>query len=397
MSAKFSPAQPSISATAYKRQQVRVTCTAEKPAVAVTGANSFIGTHLVKQLLAKGYPVHATVRDVNDDSKTDPLRALPGASNQLRLFEADMTSPSSLEPAFEGISGIFHLAVPHPNHGGTPEINSDYRQELLDAAVQGTSAVMKLASKNNAKVNPARRNSFIMAIFAEYDKPVEEQANSRFERLLTQVVMTSSMAAVECGNVGEINSETRSKSEVYGAEGNTGVTHYAYVAAKTESEAKAWELSKEMDVPLAVICPGNLVIGEVLSSHLNATMRCLQGLLQSENKLNNMTDIAPVNVEDVVSAHVAAFEEEEAGKRYLCAEKMIPVRDFISIVEELYPSFPVASYAENKIVIGHGNERSLVPNISDLSLEFTPLANTVKAAVDSMVSKNLVSEESTLA
>ncbi|KAK3278808.1 hypothetical protein CYMTET_13282 [Cymbomonas tetramitiformis] len=362
MSAKFSPAQPSISATAYKRQQVRVTCTAEKPAVAVTGANSFIGTHLVKQLLAKGYPVHATVRDVNDDSKTDPLRALPGASNQLRLFEADMTSPSSLEPAFEGISGIFHLAVPHPNHGGTPEINSDYRQELLDAAVQGTSAVMKLASKNNAKV-----------------------------------VMTSSMAAVECGNVGEINSETRSKSEVYGAEGNTGVTHYAYVAAKTESEAKAWELSKEMDVPLAVICPGNLVIGEVLSSHLNATMRCLQGLLQSENKLNNMTDIAPVNVEDVVSAHVAAFEEEEAGKRYLCAEKMIPVRDFISIVEELYPSFPVASYAENKIVIGHGNERSLVPNISDLSLEFTPLANTVKAAVDSMVSKNLVSEESTLA
>jgi len=52
------------------------------PTVAVTGASGFVATELVKQLLEKGYNVHATVRSKTNLEKVGPLiklgEALPG-------------------------------------------------------------------------------------------------------------------------------------------------------------------------------------------------------------------------------------------------------------------------------------------------------------------------------
>jgi uncharacterized protein YbjT (DUF2867 family) len=50
--------------------------------VAVTGASGMVATELISQLLAKGYNVHATVRNKNDTAKVETLinlgKALPG-------------------------------------------------------------------------------------------------------------------------------------------------------------------------------------------------------------------------------------------------------------------------------------------------------------------------------
>ena len=52
--------------------------------VVVTGATGFVAHELIKELLARGYDVHGTVRSTKDESKLAVLRklgdALPGAS-----------------------------------------------------------------------------------------------------------------------------------------------------------------------------------------------------------------------------------------------------------------------------------------------------------------------------
>uniref|UniRef100_K4A205 NAD-dependent epimerase/dehydratase domain-containing protein n=1 Tax=Setaria italica TaxID=4555 RepID=K4A205_SETIT len=84
-----------------------------QPRVCVTGAGGFIASWLVKLLLSRGYAVHATVRDPSDP-KNAFLKQLDGASENLRLFQADVLDYGTLAAAFAGCEGVFHPATPVP-------------------------------------------------------------------------------------------------------------------------------------------------------------------------------------------------------------------------------------------------------------------------------------------
>ncbi|GJN17292.1 hypothetical protein PR202_gb04348 [Eleusine coracana subsp. coracana] len=80
--------------------------------VCVTGGSGFIGSWLVHRLLHRGYTVHATVKNLQDEGETKHLLALDGADTRLRLFQMDLLDPASVQPAINGALGVFHLASP---------------------------------------------------------------------------------------------------------------------------------------------------------------------------------------------------------------------------------------------------------------------------------------------
>ena len=72
--------------------------------VLVTGANGFLGVHVVSALLARGHQVRALIRPA---ASSDDLSAR-GVSDIVR---ADLRSARELEQVFAGVDVLVHLAA----------------------------------------------------------------------------------------------------------------------------------------------------------------------------------------------------------------------------------------------------------------------------------------------
>jgi len=72
------------------------------PKALVTGANGFVGSHLVEHLLSRGYEVICLAR------KTSDLTFLAGLKLEFRY--GDITDINSIKEALKGVDSVFHLA-----------------------------------------------------------------------------------------------------------------------------------------------------------------------------------------------------------------------------------------------------------------------------------------------
>src|ERR1035438_9249067 len=86
----------------YDRSHSRRRQTPMKRAL-VTGANGFIGSHLVRHLLGRGYDVSCLVRQTSD------IRSLAGLP--VRIHIGDVRQPETLMAPLGGAEFVFHLAA----------------------------------------------------------------------------------------------------------------------------------------------------------------------------------------------------------------------------------------------------------------------------------------------
>jgi UDP-glucose 4-epimerase len=70
----------------------------------VTGANGFLGRHVVGALLARGVEVRALVRPA---ARLEEL----GWPSSVEIFRADLRTSRELRGAFEGVDVLVHLAA----------------------------------------------------------------------------------------------------------------------------------------------------------------------------------------------------------------------------------------------------------------------------------------------
>lgn len=82
-----------------------------KGKVLVTGADGFIGSHLVEHLLAAGYDVRAFVL-YNSFNSWGWLDSLPQDTlDKLDIFTGDVRDPNAVKEAVKGCEKVFHLAA----------------------------------------------------------------------------------------------------------------------------------------------------------------------------------------------------------------------------------------------------------------------------------------------
>ena len=117
----------------------------KKQTVLVTGASGYLASHVIKELLQRGYRVVGTVRNLNNKEKYSFLYEFSHAKENLELRQANLLNPSSWDEALKNVESVLHVASPIP-----PGVPKD-ENEIIKPAVEGTQNVINACVKNHIK------------------------------------------------------------------------------------------------------------------------------------------------------------------------------------------------------------------------------------------------------
>ncbi|KAJ6336485.1 hypothetical protein OIU78_012976 [Salix suchowensis] len=340
---------------------------AEKGRVCVTGAGGFLGSWLLELLLSKNYLVHGTVRDPADE-KYAHLKTIDKASENLKLFKADLLDYNSICSAIKGCEGVFHVASPVPS---TTVPNPEASVELIEPAVKGTLNVLRACDE--AKVKRVVVVSSVVSVYMNPSLPK-----------------------------GQMMDENCWSDKEY-----CRATKNWYCLSKTEAESEAWECAKTSGLDVVTICP-SLILGPILHSAVNASSKVLIKLLKGshsydaqvtsilchlliahwcsarddiaegyeslENKLRHLVD-----VRDVAEALLLVYEKPEAEGRYICAAYAIRTKDLEEKLRNIYPNYSYPkSFTEEEAGIKLSSEK-----LQRLGWSYRPLEETLVDSVES--------------
>jgi len=112
--------------------------------ILVTGADGFIGSHLVEELVTKGYEVKAFVL-YNSFGTWGWLDTVsPDIMQHVEIFQGDVRDPHGVKTAMAGCTAVFHLAaliaIPYSYH--SPDA-------YVDTNIKGTLNVLQAARELN--------------------------------------------------------------------------------------------------------------------------------------------------------------------------------------------------------------------------------------------------------
>ncbi len=244
--------------------------------VLVTGASGFIGSHLIGELLLKGYDVQALVRESSDLTNLTELNP--------KLFSGDILEPDTLLPAIEGCEIVFHVAAIFAYWGYTPN-------QLNKVAEQGTLNVMQAAHHAGVK----------------------------------RVVLTSSSVVLDLD--GNLLSDSNATTV------QTLKDQPDYVHSKIRQLKSARSLGESLGIDLVTVCP-TLTVG-ASDVRLSESNRMIVNYLADPYKSTWIGGCNIVSVRDVARAHILAAEKGIRNSCYLVGSDNLEWADVHRILSEL--------------------------------------------------------------
>jgi nucleoside-diphosphate-sugar epimerase len=230
--------------------------------VLVTGASGFVGAHVVLELLKRGIPVRAMMRDIS-------LSQMFPESEFLEVVKADLFDVESLRAAVDGCDDVIHCA-----------------------------AALYVGVKNAEEdvVNPSVKGVENLCLVMGDVK---------------RIVHTSSVAAIrstkyENGHI--------FNNEDWCNDASVSSNPYGFAKAEAERRIRAW--AENRDVRLVTIHP-SIVFGPILHKrHMEGSMSFLKHFVKGPPFVLDM-HVNFVDVRDVAYAHVNALEMGIDRSRYI--------------------------------------------------------------------------------
>lgn len=258
----------------------------------VTGASGFVGSHVVRKLVAAQEPVRVLVRPESS------LKNLEGLD--IEICAGDLNDPASLRKALQGCRFLYHVAADYRLWVADPSV-------LYRTNVQGTRNILEAARASGVK----------------------------------RVVYTSTVGALAISGNGTPSNEKTPVSL------RDMIGHYK--RSKFLAEAEALYAAKQ-GVPVVIVNPSTPVgsydvkptpTGQVILDFLNGRMPAYV-----ETGLNL------IDVEDVAEGHLLAMEKGRVGERYILGYKNVTLREMLEILGRLTHRKPPGLRLPHSVAMG---------------------------------------------
>lgn len=235
----------------------------------VTGGTGFVGTHLVRALLARGDRVRCLVRSSSALSNLDGL--------DVELVEGDLRAPASLWQAVRDCSAVYHCAADYRLYAKDPS-------EIYSANVDGTRGLLEAC----------------------------------LEEGVPRVVYTSSVGALGLEPDGSPANETTPVAL------EKMIGHYK--RSKFLGERVAEEMA-ERGLGVVIVNPSTPV-GE-LDVKPTPTGKLIVDFLNRRMPAYVATGLNLVDVRDVAAGHLLAEEKGRVGEKYILGHRDLSLREIL--------------------------------------------------------------------
>ena len=261
---------------------------------AVSGSTGFIGSAVVRTLVAAGRPVRALCEP---GASTRNLEGLPAGA--VERVDVDVCDLDGMKRALDGCAAYYHLAAIY--RVWNPDPRAIYRVNL-----EGTTVALLAAQAAG----------------------------------VGRVVYTSSIAAVGLHADGRPSDET--------VAWNLQDIADEYILTKHLSERIALAFARVLPVvvvnPAFPFGPGDLAP--------TPTGKIILGLLRGEVPGTGPGGFCAVDVDDVAQAHVAAETRGRVGERYLLGNHNVGFADFAALVAEVSGVAPPRLHVPGVVALG---------------------------------------------
>jgi dihydroflavonol-4-reductase len=240
----------------------------------VTGAAGFLGSHVARQLVARGENVRVLLRP---SSQNRAIADLP-----LEYVTGDLRDTNSLDRALKGIHRVFHAAADY-------RLWAQHSQDIYDSNVGGTKNILAAAKRAGVE----------------------------------QFIYTSTVATIAVDRPAQPNESTDAKLEEM-------IGHYK--RSKWMAEREALNAAKE-GLPVIVAMPTTPVgpwdwkptpTGKLIVDFLNGKM---PGYVD--------TGLNFVGVEECAAGHLLVAEKGKVGERYLLGGENLTLKQVLDTLAKI--------------------------------------------------------------
>jgi dihydroflavonol-4-reductase len=253
--------------------------------VFVSGGSGYIAGFLIRQLVAEGWTVHTTVRNLAREAEVRASLAVD--DSRLKFFAADLMHDAGWAEAMAGCSHAAHVASPIP---AAPPKHED---DLIIPARDGALRALRAAKAAGVK---------------------------RF-------VMTSSMAAIAYGHDKAVFTEA-DWTDVNNPDA------YPYVKSKTIAEraARDWVAAEGGGIEFCTVNPA-LVLGPLQSGDFSPSVEAIKKLLDGSFPGLPKIGFGVVDVRDVADMHVRCLNlPGMANERFVCSGPFLWMREIADVL-----------------------------------------------------------------